>query len=188
MKSKLIFVLICITFASSGRAKSTLDSILKRLDKLEAENEALTAKVQTLEARDYSTIAFSAAKYQDDAEGPVIRFDGDITYNDLILDTTNAFDKESGVFTAPQDGVYFMFFSGQNYGKDITKVGIYKNEEEDFIIYEEGDGDDGDNLAYSWTMALAMGDQVKLKVVQNKLYVSQIKHITFSGFLWGILQ
>ena len=188
MNCHFILVLLCITFGSSESSENALNLILKRLDKLEAENEALAAKVQTLEERDYSTIAFSAAKYQDDPDGPVIRFDGDITFNDLILDTTNSFDKDNGVFTAPQDGVYFMFFSGQNYGKDITKVGIYKNEEEDFIIYEEGDGDDGDNLAYSWTMGLAMGDQIKLKVVQNKLYVSQIKHITFSGFLWGILQ
>ena len=128
-------------------------------------------------------VAFSAVKYQDDPNGSSIRFDGDITYTETVINTENAMDIESGVFTATSDGVYFMFFSGQNYGSGITKVGVYKNEVEEFIIYEEGDGDDGDNMSYSWTMSLSCGDQVKLKVTDNKLYVSQIKRVIFSGFL-----
>ena len=59
---------------------------------------------------------------------------------------------------------------------------MYKNGDEEFIIYEEGDGDDGDNMAYTWTMDLQDGDQVHLKVTNNK-YVSTIKRVTFTGFL-----
>ena len=38
------------------------------------------------------------------------------------------------------------------------------------------------DMAYTWTMDLQDGDQVHLKVTNNK-YVSTIKRVTFTGFL-----
>ena len=114
-------------------------------------------------------------------------FNGDNTYDDLVINLGNGFNAESGTFVVPVSGTYRMSFSGQSaFGKyDFTEVYVKKNESNIFHIWDSNEVEkaDANNVSYTWLMNLSQGDRVKLWS-HNFLHADEKRyHITFTGEL-----
>ena len=106
---------------------------------------------------------------------------GNITYNQLILNEGEAFDKETGIFTTKVAGTYFMTFALPRYGgfADIT---IYKNGKPETAVGNYNK-DYGTNNLWSWMIKLDINDQVNLGVTRGTCYVTDLQNVVFNGFL-----
>ena len=113
-----------------------------------------------------------------------------ITFTQINLNTGDAFNMETGVFTAPFHGVYEFQFSGlsNNFDKWI-QIDVLMNDSKQFEITNyNGHGVTGkpwENVNFSWSFKMTKNDRVFLKSVRsNGLHIYPGKHHTyFSGKL-----
>ena len=126
------------------------------------------------------TVAFSAVLYND-ISSDTLDVTGNITYNQLILNEGEAFDKETGIFTTKVAGTYFMTFALPRYGgsADIT---IYKNGKPETLVGNYNK-DYGTNNLWSWMIKLDINDQVNLGVTKGTCFVTDLQNVVFNGFL-----
>ena len=126
------------------------------------------------------TVAFSAVLYND-ISSDTLDVTGNITYNQLILNEGEAFDKETGIFTTKVAGTYFMTFALPRYGgsADIT---IYKNGKPETLVGNYNK-DYGTNNLWSWMIKLDINDQVNLGVTRGTCFVTDLQKVVFNGFL-----
>ena len=126
------------------------------------------------------TVAFSAVLYND-ISSDTLDVTGNITYNQLILNEGEAFDKETGIFTTKVAGTYFMTFALPVYGgsADIT---IYKNGKPETAVGNYNK-DYGTNNLWSWMIKLDINDQVNLGVTRGTCFVTDLQNVVFNGFL-----
>ena len=109
-------------------------------------------------------------------------FNGPITYDEVILGE-ELIEKESGIFTCKNPGVYWFTFSGQAYGSG-GYVGMYLNGNRK-MIFEDQDSPHR-VVTFSWTLALNENDEIQLKIDSGKYYVDNdgsSSKTYFQGFL-----
>ena len=124
---------------------------------------------------------FKPGKYID-------KFDGfKVYYDDSKTDHTKptSFDKKSGRFTTPLNGVYeFSLAIPHNNVKGSAYIIVEKNDAKElqFISYEPSN--EGYNtLSFTWYMELKKDDKIRLKVYKGyqSFYASSTANVILSG-------
>ena len=90
---------------------------------------------------------------------------------------------ETGTFTAPVSGVYFMSFAAPKYKQGVIHIIVSRNGRQEFRIREYDSSNYQDNIQWSWMMNLQAYDQVTLNAPNGSIFCSDSIRITFSGFL-----
>ncbi|KAK1787227.1 hypothetical protein P4O66_002703 [Electrophorus voltai] len=157
--------------AAEGTAvKSRLaasESDVKRLKKLHAERPK---------------VAFSAALSASlgPASGIV-----NVVYSKVITNIGGAYNPNTGIFTAPVRGVYYIRFTtcSQNSGYN-SGVQLYKNSEKLLYLYEYNYNGYQRYITGGITLQLEVGDAVHTRLPDKlMLYETDTNRNTFSGFL-----
>jgi len=129
-----------------------------------------------------SDVLFSAASKSGSYKIP----DSFITFETNLVDTTGSFDKETGIFKAPIDGVYAFFFNCEiDEGMEATvKVFINGEYDQEFNQYQFGSQENVDRqFSVFWSMQLKQNDEIRLEnEFQNTLYVSSQRGMYFWGY------
>ncbi|XP_044024161.1 complement C1q tumor necrosis factor-related protein 3-like [Siniperca chuatsi] len=146
--------------------------------------QQLMARVEKLEEdRGKSQVAFSASlvsTVQWTDHGP---FDTNTTlvFQRVKTNIGNAYDKETGIFTAPVKGLYYIRFTGCVGKSGKLNAAVMKNGVNVFAIYNvpatRGTTSNG------MTLALEEGDRLWVELWANTSISDQSRLSTFSGFL-----
>ena len=126
----------------------------------------------------FQTTAFSVFKNSGGRGGS---FDGVITYNEVVIGQ-DMIDKDTGIFTCKTAGTYLLFFTGRANASG-THIELFLNTQRKRYFHDNDDAAHARTVSFTWTMVLAAGDQVYLKIVSGKYYVDATQQINFHGFL-----
>uniref|UniRef100_A0A3B3USM6 Cerebellin-1-like n=1 Tax=Poecilia latipinna TaxID=48699 RepID=A0A3B3USM6_9TELE len=163
-------LLVCGLVGSQETIESQLQQVMARLEKLERENE--------------ERVAFSAALIESQtwtSVGPFDRYHT-LAFKKVITNIGNAYNPETGIFTAPVKGLYYFRFTGVVGSTGKLNAGLKKNGENIVAIYHKA----GTQASASNGVALELqeGDRVFVQIWENDLTIAdQSRLSTFSGFL-----
>ncbi|XDV27738.1 hypothetical protein PO909_031227 [Leuciscus waleckii] len=108
-----------------------------------------------------------------------------LVYEHAFSNIGNAYDINTGIFTAPVKGVYFFNFVVFNPYTISTGVRLLKNGNFVVAASDNPPGQDTEDTACnSVTLLLEQGDRILLQLLQNcRIYTDMWKRNTFSGHL-----
>uniref|UniRef100_A0A665T658 C1q domain-containing protein n=1 Tax=Echeneis naucrates TaxID=173247 RepID=A0A665T658_ECHNA len=109
----------------------------------------------------------------------------DLVYKTILTNIGQAYNSETGVFTAPIRGVYYIRFTA-NAPTDFTMSAVlYKNDAAvQLITHEQPSGEGSDTASNGAALLLEEGDRLSLKLWHNtQIWDNSNHHSTFSGFL-----
>ncbi|XP_051748025.1 cerebellin 14 isoform X1 [Ctenopharyngodon idella] len=170
---------------------TTIDTKIK-MDELIKQNTALTTKLKKLEektdASERVKVAFSATL---SALGNNHKFIGpykeatSLVYENALTNIGNAYDTNTGIFTAPVKGVYYFNFVLFNPHAMSTGLRLLKNG--NFVVgaTDNPPGQDTEDTASNAVcLLLEQGDQIHLQLWENRhIYTDGNRRNTFSGHL-----
>uniref|UniRef100_A0A3P9DFW9 Complement C1q-like protein 4 n=1 Tax=Maylandia zebra TaxID=106582 RepID=A0A3P9DFW9_9CICH len=164
----------------------------ERITVLQRENQELATKVESQKTEidqlkqqlQVKQVAFSASLL-DQGEGDTGPFDDHTTliFKHVITNIGNAYNKNTGIFTAPVRGAYH--FDWKVLGRDSTHTGAYlfRNEEKIFFAYET-QSTGWPSASNGASVLLEVGDQVSVRLwAGSRIYDNTEHHTTFSGHL-----
>ena len=110
---------------------------------------------------------------------------GSLTFDRAPINIGGSMKPLRGEFEAPVRGIYYFSFSSMTSDQveGTTGVYIYKNGAQFNVIYESHGNKKYNNLNSSWMMKLERGDQVKMKILQGKLFANVNIHLLWTGHL-----
>ncbi|XP_073331460.1 uncharacterized protein [Pagrus major] len=182
--------------ALEARLNTTVDELTRQkaeVDRLNKENEGLKTRLNATEeeidklkqssAKDAPQIAFSACLAN---SGEIYR--GPSTDKTLvfkrIFSNTGGYDQNTGIFTAPVNGLYYFTFSTYGYNTHVAGAILMKNGVRQISTYDEISADGSDIGSNSVVLQLAAGDKVHIELWdEGRVYDNWNGHTTFSGFL-----
>ncbi|XP_056225958.1 complement C1q-like protein 3 [Seriola aureovittata] len=133
-------------------------------------------------------VVFSVKAEEGGAYGPFCS-DRIMTYNTVITNIGDAYDKCTGVFTAPIAGVYYFTFFYHAGGEHESKLILHKNKEPVVMTSDHKEkvtrctsetADNGGNAVF---LKLEKGDKVCVHLPAGSHVFASEGHTTFSGFL-----
>ncbi|XP_074471846.1 complement C1q tumor necrosis factor-related protein 3-like [Sebastes fasciatus] len=150
--------------------------------------QQLTARVEKLEAecganRAESQVAFSASlvtAYDWTHQGPFTT-DTTLLFEKVTTNIGNAYDPNTGVFTAPVKGLYYIRFTGCVGSSGSMNAALIKNSENMFAVFDTR-GVHG-SASNGMPLVLEVGDRLSITLWAEKTIFDQSKLSTFSGFL-----
>ncbi|XP_039542927.1 uncharacterized protein LOC120489833 [Pimephales promelas] len=162
------------------------DVILEEMNKKNAEMSNLTlSQVEGLRKENIEKeIAFSASLMQS-GSGYIGPFTNEITltYRKVFTNIGNAYNPNTGVFTAPLKGAYMFRISVYGHGPTAAAASIFKNGERVVLAYA-GQPQRELNSSNGVVLILEVGDVVYVRLWPNtRIFDSDNNHSTFSGFL-----
>ncbi|XP_070821930.1 complement C1q-like protein 4 [Chaetodon trifascialis] len=109
----------------------------------------------------------------------------DLIYRDVLTNVGGAYNSETGVFTAPVRGVYYIRFTTNAPTDFPMSAVLYKNNAEiQLITHEQQSGEGSDTASNGAALLLEKGDRLKMVLWQNtQIWDNSNHHSTFSGFL-----
>uniref|UniRef100_A0A672Z1I3 Complement C1q-like protein 2 n=1 Tax=Sphaeramia orbicularis TaxID=375764 RepID=A0A672Z1I3_9TELE len=145
----------------------------------------LEAKVNKLEnhIKGIRQVAFSAALLAsgESTTGPFSDFTT-LIYKHVVTNVGNAYNSDTGFFTAPVKGAYHFEFYSTAVGGHTSAV-LVKNGGRTFA-FAEGQGNGFGTGSNAITLVLEVGDVVSINLWLNSvMYDNQNHHSTFSGHL-----
>ncbi|XP_028822919.1 complement C1q tumor necrosis factor-related protein 3-like isoform X1 [Denticeps clupeoides] len=109
-----------------------------------------------------------------------------IVYKNVTVNVGNAYNSETGFFTAPVKGAYFFTFTAADMldGR-YMKIALYKNKEQVLQLGKLGSDGALHYLNGGTTVLLEKGDTVNLRLPadHHRLFDDVNNHNSFSGFL-----
>ncbi|XP_018542320.1 complement C1q tumor necrosis factor-related protein 3 [Lates calcarifer] len=144
-----------------------------RVEKLERERED-RAKYQ---------VAFSASLITTTEwthHGP-FNTDTKLVFRKVTTNIGEAYDPNTGIFTAPIRGLYYIRFTGCVGSPGSMNAALMKNGENMFAVFDTR-GTHG-SASNSMTLVLEAGDQLSITLWAEKSIFDQSRLSTFSGFL-----
>ncbi|XP_003460222.2 complement C1q tumor necrosis factor-related protein 3 isoform X1 [Oreochromis niloticus] len=171
----------------------------ERITVLQRENQEQEAKLETQktelqsqkteidqlkEQLQVKQVAFSASLL-DHGNGHTGPFNTQITliFKHVVTNIGNAYNPQTGIFTAPVRGVYHFDWSLYEHGNIAAGVVLFRNGENIFIVYEH-QPTGGVSASNAASLLLEVGDQVSVRLWANsRVYDSENHHTTFSGHL-----
>nr|XP_046181055.1 uncharacterized protein LOC124011643 isoform X1 [Oncorhynchus gorbuscha] len=154
---------------------------------LEARLNASEGMVEKLrrENADRPKVAFSAGLTNDGHVGPFNSITT-LVYRRVITNIGKAYNPNTGVFTAPVRGLYYIRFTAMGLkGPPSIDAHIYHNDKS--VMFNHQNNDNGRNrfLSNALTLELEAGDVVYMRLpVNQELYDEKSSNYsTFSGFL-----
>ncbi|XP_008289959.1 uncharacterized protein LOC103364585 [Stegastes partitus] len=188
----LLVALACLARFGSAQPADTRAELKKAqavLEELKAEKRAMTERLDVAErqlksVRDTPKVAFAASL---GGNGLVKTTSGnkDLVYKDVLTNVGGAYNKDTGEFTAPIRGVYYIRFTA-NAPTDFTMSAVlYKNDAQvQLITHEQPSGQGSDTASNGATFMLEKGDKLKMVLWENtQIWDNSNHHSTFSGFL-----
>lgn len=162
------------------------------LKELKRENEALRiftkASSDTLELMQAENkakkVAFSAGLLASGSQkfGP-FETRKTLLYQKIFTNTGNAYDSNTGTFTAPVKGVYFFRFYAHAHPFNQVAVSLHKNDQIQcsvFFLKPETNANGSNGVVLS----LEKGDEVNTQLWKNSwVYDDESSYTSFSGFL-----
>ncbi|KAK9973962.1 hypothetical protein ABG768_022075 [Culter alburnus] len=108
-----------------------------------------------------------------------------LVYEHAFINHGNAYDTNTGIFTAPVKGVYFFNFVVFNPYEEATGVRLLKNGNLVVAASDNPPGQDTeDTTCNSVTLLLEKGDQIRLQLIEKRrIYTDSLNRNTFSGHL-----
>ncbi|XP_076592752.1 complement C1q-like protein 4 [Chaetodon auriga] len=170
-----------------GRAE--LKEMQDTLVQLQAERRAMSDRLDVAErelrrVRETPKVAFAASL---GGNGAVKTTSGnkDLIYREVLTNVGGAYNSETGVFTAPIRGVYYIRFTANAPADFPMSAVLYKNDNKiQLITHEQQSGEGSDTASNGATLLLEKGDRLKMVLWQNtQIWDNSNHHSTFSGFL-----
>ncbi|KAK7159511.1 hypothetical protein R3I94_005753 [Phoxinus phoxinus] len=155
----------------------------KELDTLrETTNDIKTKMDDLLKQNEVSKVAFSVSLSS--SNGPHSSLHT-LIYKHIFLNTGDAYDANTGIFTAPMKGVYvFRLFSKAHGSSDKAVVaGLFKNGQHEISTYaRQNSGFIGSSNGVS--LLLEKGDKIYVNLYPGYwIFDNEHHHSTFSGHL-----
>ncbi|XP_039894240.1 complement C1q-like protein 3 isoform X5 [Simochromis diagramma] len=158
----------------------TENQVLSNQGAIEQQTEIDQLKLQSK----VTQVAFSASLL-DQGEGDTGPFNDHTTlvFKHVVTNIGNAYNKNTGIFTAPVRGAYH--FDWKVLGRDSTHTGAYlfRNEEIIFLAYES-QSSGWPSASNGASLLLEVGDQVTVRLwAGSRTYDNENHQTTFSGHL-----
>ncbi|KAK9956058.1 hypothetical protein ABG768_013814 [Culter alburnus] len=163
--------------------EATDNQLLKTLETRLANSEAQIEKLQK-ENRDKPKVAFSAALGSNGLFGPV-NADTTLIYKKVFINVGDAYNQDTGIFTAPVRGVYYFSFFYHCQAKNPTTLALYRNEKQEALTKHHKSECYTENGGNALTLLLEKGDRICM-VLQKYSWIwdDVSENVTvFSGFL-----
>ncbi|KAG1934892.1 complement C1q-like protein 2 [Pimephales promelas] len=177
--------------------ETRLESMEKEMERLRTENTAQGKELDTLrettkdvktkmddliKQKEVSKVAFSVSLSS--SYGPLSSLHT-LIYKHIFLNTGEAYDTNTGIFTAPMKGVYVFRVFSKAYGSSDKAVvaGLFKNGQHEISTYaRQKDGFTGSSNGVS--LLLEKGDKICVNLYPNYwIFDNEHHHSTFSGHL-----
>ncbi|XP_029311247.1 cerebellin 11 [Cottoperca gobio] len=183
--------------ALEAKLNATVDEVTRQkaeVDGLRKENEGLQTRLNATEmeidklkqsgAKSAPQIAFSAslANFGEIYRGPCT--DKTLIFKRVFSNTGSGYDPDTGIFTAPVNGLYFLSFSTYGYNTHVMGAILMKNGVGQISTYDNPSVDSSDSSSNAVVLQLAAGDKVYMELWDNgRVFDNLNGHTTFSGFL-----
>ncbi len=95
-----------------------------------------------------------------------------MTYNHVRANVGNSIDIETGIFTAPVDGVFRFSFAGILYSDESFGPGDVRAYKNGHSFYRSYTKSTADQLTTTWSMELKSGDTVHVWIANGAFYAS----------------
>ncbi|XP_028825558.1 complement C1q-like protein 2 [Denticeps clupeoides] len=170
-----------------GEWKVEMENAKKKMNDLETRLKAAETTIEELQKKgEGNKVAFSASLVTTN-EGQIGPFNTGKTlvYKNIITNIGQAYNLNTGIFTAPVRGVYlFSLFVLGVAGADATGVDLYRNGEFVVPAYAHLSGQHYVNPSAGVNLLLEAGDTVYAFLPPNrKIYDNVHRHCSFSGIL-----
>ncbi|XP_039894225.1 complement C1q-like protein 3 isoform X3 [Simochromis diagramma] len=165
--------------------QTEIDQLKLQSKELEAKLESQKTEINQLkQLSEVTQVAFSASLL-DQGEGDTGPFNDHTTlvFKHVVTNIGNAYNKNTGIFTAPVRGAYH--FDWKVLGRDSTHTGAYlfRNEEIIFLAYES-QSSGWPSASNGASLLLEVGDQVTVRLwAGSRTYDNENHQTTFSGHL-----
>ncbi|XP_051990726.1 cerebellin 13 [Xyrauchen texanus] len=162
------------------------------LNELKRENEALRMSAQASEFKLESLqevnkakkVAFSAGLLSTGSQqfGPFSTQEN-LVYKKIFINTGNAYDSNTGIFTAPVNGAYFFRFYVHSHPDKQMAVSLFKNSERQCSVFSLKPLTNS-NASNGVILTLEKGDRVYTQLwADSWVYDDENSFTSFSGFL-----
>ncbi|XP_048045824.1 cerebellin-2-like isoform X2 [Megalobrama amblycephala] len=163
---------------------SSLGALKSSVSDLTSSVASLSSKQQTSERVNVAFSASLSASLGFTDFGPHTEATT-LVYEHAFINNGNAYDTNTGIFTAPVKGVYFFIYVVFNPSNVPTGVRLLKNDK--FVVAASDNlpgQDTEDTTCNSVTLLLEKGDRIHLQLIENRrVYADSWKRNTFSGHL-----
>ncbi|KAA0719482.1 Cerebellin-2 Precursor [Triplophysa tibetana] len=198
-----MFLLLCFgaSLAHGLITPEKLNNIEERLrvtetilSELKGENEALRSftraleiKLESLQAKNTARkVAFSAGLLNSGPQhtGP-FEESRTLVYQKIFSNIGNAYDSNTGIFTAPVKGVYFFRFYGHSQRGNRMAVSLYKNNEQQCsVFYDKTQSSPNGNGSNGVVLTMEKADKVHTQLWKDSwVYDDEQTFTSFSGFM-----
>nr|XP_057901866.1 complement C1q tumor necrosis factor-related protein 3-like [Doryrhamphus excisus] len=137
-----------------------------------------------LQAQTAVPVAFSVALKSDDQvasdHGP-FNTDTTLVFKRVVTNLGNGYDVNTGIFTAPVKGLYYVTFTGSAGESGSLNAALIKNGVNMFAIYDNKHHHS--SATNGMALALEVGDKLWVTLWANQRMFDQSRLSTFSGFL-----
>uniref|UniRef100_A0A3Q3Q6U3 C1q domain-containing protein n=1 Tax=Monopterus albus TaxID=43700 RepID=A0A3Q3Q6U3_MONAL len=184
----LLLVLACLAWLGSALPVDSLAELKKvqtTLEELKAERRGETASLLTLLAFMSIRVNFAFAASLGGNGLVKAGFESkNLIYTEVLTNVGGAYNAETGEFTAPVRGVYYIRFTANAPTNFLMSAVLYKNNAVQLIVHEQPSGEGSDTASNGAALLLERGDKLKLMLWPNtQIWDNNNHHSTFSGFL-----
>ncbi|XP_047454114.1 uncharacterized protein LOC125015998 [Mugil cephalus] len=169
--------------------EAELKALQASLAQLRTENLDVKEKLETTEKelkamRDVPKVAFSASLGGNGLQKTTSGRKR-LIYREVLTNIGQAYNSETGVFTAPVRGVYYVRFTANGPTDFPLSAVLYKNDMSiQLIAHEQSSGEGSDTASNGAALLLEAGDTLSLDLWQNtQIWDNSNHHSTFSSFL-----
>ncbi|KAK6326957.1 hypothetical protein J4Q44_G00026020 [Coregonus suidteri] len=147
----------------------------ERMESMEKELQAL---------KDIPKVAF-AASLGGDGPQKTGNFNKKLVYKKVLTNVGGAYNVETGEFTAPIRGVYYIRFTANGPSDFTLSSMLYKNGGQVLLAaHESPSGEGSDTASNGAALLLEEGDSLQMVLWANtQVWDNDNHHSTFSGFL-----
>uniref|UniRef100_A0A1A7XGJ0 C1q domain-containing protein n=1 Tax=Iconisemion striatum TaxID=60296 RepID=A0A1A7XGJ0_9TELE len=170
---KMFSSLFLVVLVVCGLVGAQPGGLPARVEKLEQDNDVLAK----------SRVAFSAGLSDSTEWNTTGPFDVDTTlkFKRVVTNIGNGYDPETGIFTAPVKGLYFVHITGMVGSSGELNAGLKKNTENMFAIHQKS-GTQA-SASNAMTLALEPGDRLFVQLWKGQTIVGQSRLTTFTAVL-----
>ncbi|KAK9979135.1 hypothetical protein ABG768_012579 [Culter alburnus] len=166
-----------------------IQKLEETLTKVLSDNEALKTlvqdsknKIESLQQNYGKKVAFSAGLLASGNSGP-FSYDKTLEYKKVFSNVGNAYDSNTGIFTAPVKGVYYFRFYGHCQSGTTMAITLMKNGQTQCSVHSARPASNS-NASNGVVLTLEIGDKINTVLWKDAwVYDDPASYTSFSGFL-----
>ncbi|XP_048018943.1 complement component 1, q subcomponent-like 4 like [Megalobrama amblycephala] len=183
---------IIAEFKKLNHMDRRIQKLEETLTKVLSENEALKTLVQDSQKKleslqkenEGKKVAFSAGLLASGTGqiGPFSYYKN-LEYKKVFSNVGNAYDSNTGIFTAPVKGVYYFRFYGHCHGGTTMAITLLKNGQNQCSVHDWKPDSNG-NASNGVVLTLEIGDKINTVLWKDTwVYDDPASYTSFSGFM-----